>query len=89
MDSFNYSSPSRNSVLLLVLESPYNIITDNMAELIKKYIEFRGWHFKIKPEQQDIICHLLEGHNTVGVLPTGYGKSLTYLLPPLLLDEVA
>jgi hypothetical protein len=37
------------------------------------------------PGQADAIGHLLEGHSTAAVFPTGGGKSLCYQLPALLL----
>jgi len=43
----------------------------------------------LKLEQKEIIqCILTMKSNVVAVLPTGYGKSIIYTLPPLLLDEV-
>ena len=37
------------------------------------------------PGQADVIAHLLDGHSTAAVFPTGGGKSLCYQLPALLL----
>ena len=43
----------------------------------------------LKPEQKEILENLLiKKCDTFGFLPTGYGKSLTYMIPPLLLDEL-
>ena len=51
-----------------------------LSKYLKKY-----WGFdKLKDKQYDIISNILEKKDVVGLLPTGYGKSLTYLLPPLL-----
>ncbi|GAB1484662.1 DNA helicase RecQ [Treponema sp.] len=39
-----------------------------------------------RPYQREIIAAVLEGHDTLAVLPTGGGKSLCYQLPSLVLD---
>ena len=38
----------------------------------------------IKPLQYDIVKSVMEGNDTFGILPTGYGKSVCYQLPFLL-----
>lgn len=47
-----------------------------------------GWNLQLKPYQFDVIQAVLAKRHTMAVLPTGYGKSLTYMLPPLMLDIV-
>jgi superfamily II DNA helicase RecQ len=42
----------------------------------------------VKEDQELIIQHLLDRSDVFGLLPTGFGKSLTYKLLPLILDEV-
>ncbi len=42
---------------------------------------------KLHPEQTEAIRSVLEGRDTLVVLPTGYGKSLIYQVPALLLDR--
>jgi ATP-dependent DNA helicase RecQ len=42
----------------------------------------------LKEKQKEIILNYLNGNDVVGLLPTGYGKSLCYLLPPLITDKV-
>lgn len=54
--------------------------TDKVKKILLKY-----WKFdKLKDKQISVINEILAGNDVVGLLPTGYGKSLCYLLPPLL-----
>jgi ATP-dependent DNA helicase RecQ len=40
----------------------------------------------MKDLQASVVNSVLEEKHCVGVFPTGYGKSLCFLLPPLILD---
>ena len=42
----------------------------------------------LKHEQKDTLLHILNGNDCLSVLPTGFGKSATYYLLPLLKDVV-
>jgi len=42
----------------------------------------------LKPQQKDVISRIMSRQNVISVWPTGFGKSLAYLVPPLILDEV-
>ena len=44
--------------------------------------------FSLKEEQKTIIVALSKGQDAFGVLPTGFGKSMTYILLPILMDKV-
>ena len=56
------------------------------AERVLNYLAGRsGYH--LKPEQINVIRNLMEGENTLAILPTGYGKSVCYQIPALLLGE--
>ena len=48
----------------------------------------RFGHADFRPGQAEIIGAVLEGHDTLAVLPTGSGKSLLYQLPALLLPSL-
>jgi ATP-dependent DNA helicase RecQ len=45
-------------------------------------------HDAFRPGQEDVVRAILEGRDTVVVMPTGSGKSLVYQLPALLLEGI-
>jgi len=58
-----------------------------MSKWEKKANKILNEYFNIdelKPKQYEIIDSLLNGNDVIGLLPTGYGKSLCYILPSLL-----
>ncbi len=48
-----------------------------------------GLDYQLKGAQAEILDVISQGKHCFSVLPTGYGKSLTYILPPLLKDRVS
>lgn len=51
---------------------------------LKKY-----WGYnKLRSKQVKVIDSILKGKDTIALLTTGYGKSLTYLLPALYLNKI-
>lgn len=44
--------------------------------------------FDLKDDQHSIISAILDGKDVSAILPTGYEKSVRYILPPLILDKV-
>src|ERR1044071_3393672 len=48
------------------------------------------WEYdKFRPKQYEIINRIISGEDVCAILPTGYGKSLTYQLPAIYLDKPA
>ncbi len=46
----------------------------------------RYWGYdNFRPMQAEIVSSVLEGHDTIGLLPTGGGKSLTFQVPAMML----
>ena len=47
------------------------------------------WNINLKPKQVQCLEAIYFGRDTIGVLPTGYGKSIIFhLLPGLFLDKI-
>lgn len=70
----------------LVTENP--TLEDQMAQarqLLERYWGYRDF----RPLQAEAVSAVLEGHDSVVVLPTGGGKSLCYQLPALVMDGLA
>lgn len=55
----------------------------------KKILKKNFGHKSFKPYQYKIIDQIAEGKDVLAVMPTGYGKSLCFQMPPLLTGEVA
>ena len=53
-------------------------------EVLDRYFGFR----KFKKEQLMLIRSIMEGRDSFGILPTGYGKSLCYQIPALSMTGV-
>ena len=59
-----------------------------MDGAIKKIVEELDFPWP-KPEQLETVRHLVSSNHCLTVLPTGYGKSLCYYLPPLIQNIVS
>ena len=53
-----------------------------MKDLLKRYFGYD----EFRPLQEDVISNVLEGHDSLVIMPTGGGKSLCYQLPALRLE---
>ncbi|MBQ0069956.1 MAG: RecQ family ATP-dependent DNA helicase [Bacteroidales bacterium] len=57
----------------------------SINEILKKY-----WGYEVfRPLQGDIIRSVLEGRDTLGLMPTGGGKSITFQVPTMAMDGLA
>ncbi len=56
-----------------------------ILEVLKKYWGYEAF----RPLQQDIIESVLAGHDTLGLMPTGGGKSITFQVPTMAIDGMA
>jgi ATP-dependent DNA helicase RecQ len=54
------------------------------TDILKKYWDYDS----LKDKQIEVIENYMLGKDVVGLLPTGYGKSMCYLLPPLMSGKV-
>jgi RecQ family ATP-dependent DNA helicase len=54
--------------------------TDKVKKILSKYFN----NIELKDKQIDVINELLSGNDVIGLLPTGYGKSMCYIIPPLI-----
>lgn len=57
---------------------------EKIINILKKYWGYNSF----RPMQEDIILSVLNGNDTLALLPTGGGKSITFQVPALALDGV-
>ena len=59
-----------------------------MEEALEKVMDKVKLPFRLKTEQKEILFAAVEKQHTLGILPTGFGKSECFGLHGPLLDEV-
>lgn len=57
---------------------------ENAQSLLKKYYGYENF----RTGQDEIISHILDGEDSLGIMPTGAGKSICYQIPAMLLPGV-
>jgi len=65
--------------------------TDKDLKLVKKInkVVKKYWGFdSLKDKQMEIVTNFIKKKDVIGLLPTGYGKSMCYLVPPLVKKKV-
>lgn len=60
-----------------------------MLEDARDELQDRWGHSEFRPAQAQVLEHVFEGTDVLAVLPTGYGKSVTFQIPALLADGCA
>jgi len=61
----------------------------SILEGFNKIKQKHAYLIELKKEQLQVIANILNNKTTLTVLPTGYGKTLTYVLPPIIANEVS
>ena len=60
---------------------------EKSRECIDLAVKQLALNFQLKDKQIETICSVLLGTDTLAILPTGYGKSLIYMLLPICQDN--
>ena len=61
-----------------------NLTIDDAKILLKKHFGYDDF----RSGQKEIISHIISGQDTLGIMPTGAGKSICYQIPAMLFDGV-
>ena len=72
--------PEQKKIIYKQVEHKEHKEYDQINEVFDKYFPGK----KIKQLQYDIVKSVMNGNDTIAILPTGYGKSMCYQLPFLM-----
>ena len=59
-------------------------MTDRLQETLAKYWGYASF----RPLQEEIIRSVLSGKDTLGLMPTGGGKSITFQVPTMIMEGI-
>ena len=79
---YQFSKIEEQLVHLYILESGVNI--DQYRQVLTRYWGYSSF----KPLQEEIILSVAEGKDTLGLMPTGGGKSITFQVPALVSEGI-
>ena len=54
------------------------------SEILRKYFGYSSF----RNGQEEIIDHILNGNDVLGIMPTGAGKSICYQVPALMMEGI-
>nr|QFG74317.1 MAG: helicase [Megaviridae environmental sample] len=61
---------------------------DELQAKINKVLSKKWKYSSLKKKQEEVVVNFINKKDIIAILPTGYGKSLCYLLPPLVKKKV-
>ncbi|MDR2917409.1 MAG: RecQ family ATP-dependent DNA helicase [Tannerella sp.] len=59
-----------------------------MTDFLHETLEKHWGYTSFRPLQEDIIHSVLDGRDTLGLMPTGGGKSITFQVPAMMLEGI-
>ena len=59
-------------------------MADLNESLVNRILLEKNYNFVVRKEQLEIINSIHSGKDTFAVLPTGFGKTICYVLPTLI-----
>lgn len=85
MEQLKFSFDSvKNAFLFEEMESDLEMLKNKSVEILKKYFGYE----EFREGQQDLIINTMQKKDSLGIMPTGGGKSLCYQIPALYFSGV-
>ena len=83
MDAVTFLSETDRVIMALLYHGI--IAVNEVTQVLQTHFGYSS----LKPGQERVVCNVLDGVNTLAVLPTGGGKSLCYQLPALMKEGLS